>query len=324
MNDRPSTLPVGGQVTAIIPQSVEEIFRVARGVIESGLAPYSLTGSKPLNEKIAAVAIVIMAGAEIGLPPMASLRSFTVIGGRPALYGDGLINAVRRARMPDGKPYATKIEIGFVPGKDAKYGDDAYGYCEAIRADTDEKKRIEFTVEDAKRASLWDEREKVLKWDRAAGKEVEKPNEAPWYRYPWRMLGWRAAGYCLRELFGDVLGGLTDEYEAREIAISEGSYRDVTSEAPASGPASPPPASDVADKKAAEAAMKLRLETLDALRNEVELAGTPERITELVEGAKITLVNDAEGQTFAQQIGDEEIAKFPSGEVTAVVEPKFE
>ena len=30
------------------------------------------------------------------------------------------------------------------------------------------------------------------------------------------MLAWRAAGWCLRELFGDVLGGIRDEFEAQE------------------------------------------------------------------------------------------------------------
>jgi hypothetical protein len=303
---RRATLPVGGQVTAVIPQSVEEIFRVARGVIESGLAPYSLVGSKPANEKVAAVAIVIMAGAEIGLPPMASLRSFTVIGGRPALYGDGLINAVRRARMSDGKPYAINIDIGFVPGKEAKYGDDAYGYCEAKRADTGEVKRIQFSVEDAKRAGLWDERPKAVN-----RKGVEGPNEAPWYRYPWRMLGWRAAGYCLRELFGDILGGLTDEYEAREIALSEGSYREV--EAPSSAPpSSPPPKVDAEVVTEIVVDLKKRNEVIDALRIAVEQAGTIVVINDLLEGARQELAGDDEGLSAAEDIAQTEIDKFPA------------
>jgi hypothetical protein len=46
-------------------------------------------------------------------------------------------------------------------------------------------------------------------------------NDAPWHRYPKRMLAWRAAGYCLRELFADVLGGISDEFEAREITAHD-------------------------------------------------------------------------------------------------------
>jgi hypothetical protein len=51
------------------------------------------------------------------------------------------------------------------------------------------------------------------------------------------MLAWRAAGYCLRELFGDVLGGIRDEFEAREIAEAD-EMRDIT---PAERPAPPKP-----------------------------------------------------------------------------------
>jgi len=36
------------------------------------------------------------------------------------------------------------------------------------------------------------------------------------------MLQWRPTGYCLRTLFADILMGITDEYEAREIAGMSG------------------------------------------------------------------------------------------------------
>jgi hypothetical protein len=221
----PQVMPAGGQVVAVVPQSIEEIFRVAKGVVQSGLAPYALTGKtdtvEQMNKATSAVAIVIMAGAELGLPPMVALRSFTAINGRPALYGDGLINVVRRSKQ------AKKIEVGFMPGKDEELGDDARGYCFAIRADTGEEKRVEFSVRQAKRAGLWQDdpiikNKEVWEYDEAKGKRAPKkkdvPNDSPWYRYPERMLGWRAAGFCLRELFGDVLGGITDDWEAREIA----------------------------------------------------------------------------------------------------------
>lgn len=223
----PAIMPAGGNVVAIVPQTMEEIFRVSGGVVTSGLAPYALVGKveTPADYKraVAAVAITVMAGAELGLPPMVALRSFTVINGRPALYGDGLINVVRRS----GK--AKKLKLGFTPGTSDRYSDDAVGWCEAERMDTGETDRVEFSVAQAKRAGLWQTADKVEKdvwrWDEAAGKKKPKremvQNDSPWYRYPERMLGWRAAGYCLRELFGDVLGGITDDWEAREFATPE-------------------------------------------------------------------------------------------------------
>lgn len=219
----PATLPVGGNVGAIIPQSVEEIWRVSNMVIAGGFAPASLTGGKQGNEATSAVATAIMAGAELGLAPMASLRSFTVISGRPALYGDGLINVVRRS----GK--AEFIRFGFTNGPD---DDTKVGWCEAKRKDTGEEHRVEFSIADAKTAGLWDEREKVTRYKKGGQGTFEAVNDAPWHRFWKRMLQWRATGYCLRELFADVLGGMTDEYEARDIA-GETQVRDITPASPA-------------------------------------------------------------------------------------------
>ncbi len=264
---RPPVLPVGGNVTAIIPQSLEEIFRVADGVLAGGFAPAALLANKTPAQQKSAIAVAIMAGAELGMPPMASLRSFTVIGGRPALFGDGLINVIRRSGR------AEHVRTGFTPGKKDEFGDDAIGWCEAKRGDTSEVSRVEFSVGDAKRAGLWDDRERTTN---RFGKEG--PNEAPWHRYPKRMLAWRAAGYCLRELFGDVLGGLTDEYEAREIAQSEG----LTIEA------SPPQASLAAmpPSPPEERSADDMLNDLEAL---LKLATTPEAVDKVFDGFDVQL-----------------------------------
>jgi hypothetical protein len=180
------------------------MWRVSTMVVQAGLAPAALVGKKTGNEAASAVAIAVMAGAELGLPPMVALRSFTVIGGRPALYGDGIINVARRSKK------AAYIRTGYdEAGK--------FGWCEAKRSDTGEEKRVEFSEADARAAGLWDDRQTVKRkgYD---GNWKDAPNDAPWHRYPKRMLAWRAAGYCLRELFADVLGGIADEFEAREIA----------------------------------------------------------------------------------------------------------
>ena len=120
------------------------------------------------------------------------------------------------------------------------------GFCRAKRSEPGEEKTEIFSIADAKRAGLWDSRDRVKKKNFKTNEYFEAPNESPWHRYPQRMLSWRAAGYCLRDLFADVLGGITDEFEAREIA---GEMRDITpvAEEPARreppappGPPSPP------------------------------------------------------------------------------------
>jgi hypothetical protein len=219
MNAYVPALAGGGQVLAIIPQTFEETMRISRAVCASGLAPSALIGKLTGDDAAAAVAVAIMSGAELGMKPMVSLRAFTVINGKPALYGDGLINVVRMS----GRVAYLRTGCDVIDGK-------LVGFCEAKRSDTGEDKRVEFSQDDAMRARLWDDRATVKKQVWENGSKIWKdnvPNDAPWYRFPKRMLAWRAAGYCLRELFGDVLGGIRDEFEAREIAELD-EIRDVT------------------------------------------------------------------------------------------------
>lgn len=236
---RPPALAGGGHVMAIVPQTFEETFRISRAVVSAGLAPAALIGKKTGDDAASAVAVAIMSGAELGLKPMVALRSFTVINGKPALYGDGLINVVRQS----GK--VTYLRTG-CDTRDSKM----VGWCEAKRNDTGEDKRVEFSQADAERAGLWQSDALIRKQIWENGNKIWKdnqPNDSPWYRFPQRMLAWRAAGYCLRELFGDVLGGIRDEFEAREIAEAE-DMRDITPQDHRSAPKPPaPPAPPVED-----------------------------------------------------------------------------
>jgi hypothetical protein len=264
-------MPVGGTVMAIVPQNFLEIQQVANQIITAGVAPSALVQSwvpddATDDERLAiakrntsAVSTAIMAGLEVGLPPMAALRMFTVINGRPALYADGNVAVVRKAKDSDGKRIAEYVKAGTVlifdlgcpycekkrkteedlrthikhahpdedptePGTEI-LSDRTFGWCEAKRADTGEVMREEFTIADAKRARLWDERDQVERevWEKPAGggrrQKVKRvvENDAPWHRFWQRMLMWRPTGYCLRWLFADVLGGMPDEYEARDM-----------------------------------------------------------------------------------------------------------
>lgn len=228
MNAHIPALTGGGNVLAIVPQTFEETMRISRAVVASQLAPSALIGKLTGDDAAAAVAVAIMSGAELGLKPMVSLRSFTVINGKPALYGDGLINVVRMS----GK-------VAYLRTGCEERGGKMVGFCEAKRLDTGEDKRVEFSQADAERAGLWQTKAVVMKWNKWDKKNEEKPNDSPWYRFPQRMLAWRAAGYCLRELFGDVLGGIRDEFEVREIAEAE-EMRDITPPAAAENKPTPP------------------------------------------------------------------------------------
>jgi len=218
----------GGNVIGIIPQDFEETWRIAGAILAGGFAPKSLVDGKSGNDAVSAVCVAVMSGAELGLPPMVSLRSFAIINGKPALYGDGLINVVRGS----GKVKRLKTGCEIV-------GSELVGFCEAERLDTGEAHRVEFTQSQAVQAGLWEEnatkRGKIWKDNKHVWVD-DAPNNSVWHKYPKRMLAWRATGYCLRELFGDVLGGIRDEFEAKEI--EKNSYVEIEQ----STPPSPPPA----------------------------------------------------------------------------------
>ena len=160
--------------------SLEDAYRFANAICASGFAPKGM-------EKPEAVLVAIQLGAELGLTPMAALQNTAVINGRPAIYGDAALALVRASGLLTSYK---EEEIG-------EAGSDAHGY--RVTATRGDQATVEtFTMADAKRAKL-----------------TGKPG--PWSEYPKRMLRFRARGYVLRDLFGDVLKGLRTVEEARDI-----------------------------------------------------------------------------------------------------------
>lgn len=216
MTDTPN-LPIkaplrsGGAVLAIIPQDIDQVWRIAGMAVMGRMAPKSLVDGKDPDEATSACAIAILAGAELGLSPMTALRSYAVINGRPALWGDGIKAVVRQSGLCEF------IRTG---------SDQAKGWCEAKRSDTGETKRVEFTMEQAKRAGL-------------------ATKTGPWKDgYADVMMERRATNRCLNDLFADVLGGLANVEEAIEDGPISNEPRDITP----SRPTPPePPADDEPD-----------------------------------------------------------------------------
>lgn len=123
-------LKSGGSIQAIIPQDVEQVFRLANAISKSGLAPSTMKDPEKL-------VVAIMHGLEIGLPPMQAVQRIAVINGRPAIWGDAL-PALLWARG------FKLIEV--------KEGPTAA--CSVIRPDGERITRC-FSETDAKKAGLW-------------------------------------------------------------------------------------------------------------------------------------------------------------------------
>lgn len=173
---RPS-MAVGGNVGALIPQDIEQAFRIASALAQSGMTP---NGFKTPETCF----VAIMAGAELGLPPFQSLQSFAIINNRPTLWGDALMAVVRT----NGFKVREWLE-----GE----GEAMTAYCEVTRPDNGDTAEASFSVDDAKTAGLW----------KKAG---------PWQSAPKRMLKMRARSFAIRDGAADVLRGFQIREEVED------------------------------------------------------------------------------------------------------------
>lgn len=183
-----------GEPQAIVPQTLEEVFRFAQMVVQARLAPDSY-GDDPHK-----ICIGILTGAELGVPPMQALKGIAIINKRPAIWGDLAV------ALCQSKGLLTKFEQRF----DGDEGDDVnaaqafkddFG-CHVLiwRKGQDAPYEGHYTVRDAKRAHLW-----------------MNPKKAPWVENPKRMLFNRARAFALRDGFADCLAGLAIVEEAQDL-----------------------------------------------------------------------------------------------------------
>lgn len=168
-------------ITGMIPQTLDDVYRLATAIAKSGLAPQQLKTPE-------AITVAILTGLELGLPPMFALNKVAVINGRPTLWGDAIPGILwsrgfRLREWMDGE-------------KDGRTA-----HCEVTRPGGEVITRS-FGVADAKEAKLW-------------GKS------GPWSQYPERMLAMRARSFAARDGAADVLGGLYVAEEIDGGALQE-------------------------------------------------------------------------------------------------------
>lgn len=215
----------GAAPRAIVPVSFEEAYRIADVVIAAGMAPKTL-------ETVPKAMVAILHGLEVGLTPMNALQSIAVINGRPSIWGDGAIGLIRASGLLE---YMKEEIIG--------EGDAMKAVCVVKRKGEPSEIKGEFSVADAKRASLWDDKPIVKRRSKDGG-WYEKDNDSPWYKYPKRMLQMRAR-WPLRDGFADVLRGLALREEMEDIERSQTAAQIpqavIVPPAPPEPPAPPPP-----------------------------------------------------------------------------------
>lgn len=224
----------GNKVTPIIPQTFEEVQRIAHMAVRSELFKPAKNGEEH-EVTLARCVLCIMTGADVGLSPAQSVQSIAVINGRCLIYGA----AVPGILWSKGFKIEQRIDGS---------GDDRTATCTITRPGGLQITRS-FSVREAKRAKLWDERAKV-KRRKQDGSWYEVDNDSPWHRFPDRMLGWRALGFAKADGASDAMHGL-DLYE-NVIDLTSTEYSDVSEPAPRVIPA-PPKRPQVADQAIAVA-----------------------------------------------------------------------
>lgn len=192
MTEIPSSVPdplcaiaMGGAVSAFVPQTAGDAFRLAEAIAQAGrgMIPEIYEGNP------GACFLAITKGAELGLAPLAALQYIAPIGGRATVWGDALPGLVQRA----GHQLDERVR-----GK----GDAMVATCTLIRSDGTKTTR-RFSVEDARRAGLWG-------------------LPGPWTQYPKRMLQMRARGFAVRDGAADLIMGLAVAEEVRDYTHPEG------------------------------------------------------------------------------------------------------
>ena len=203
-------LRAGARPMAIIPQSFEDVQRIATMAVRSEL--FKKAKDNEADETtIARCALAIMTGLDCGLSPAQSVQSIAVINGRCLIYGDAV----------PGILWANGFDIEqSISGE----GDSRMATCTITRPGGKKITRT-FSVAEAKKARLWDERPTVKKkW---GDKWEDKPNDSPWFRFSDRMLGWRALGFAKSDGASDVMRGLDIRENLEPVDLNRDEYSEI-------------------------------------------------------------------------------------------------
>jgi len=174
-----ATVPVQTAETTLM----RELWVVAERVAFTEFVPKELKG-KP--DKVFAA---VLAGREIGLGPMASLKHVSVIDGSPNLSAEATLGLIRKA--------GHKVE-----------GEATNQFAEVTgtRTDNDQQMTITITLDDALEAG-WIDSIDDSNGTRKAIRRSAKGRPLPWELYPAQMLWARAVTTLKTRLFSDVTIG---------------------------------------------------------------------------------------------------------------------
>ena len=185
-------------------QTLEGARKWAQTYLDSKMAPahfYEKKDGKPdyTRGNAAAVVAVMAHGYDVRMSSTQAIQQIVPINGLTSIKGDGAKALIMAS------------------GLCAQWAEEFTGTLDegnltcvitSKRKDTGEVLQSSFSVDDAKRAGLWVDTQKLS--------NKASLRYSPWYTYPRRMLKYRALGFLARDLYPDVMQGMVTEEEARD------------------------------------------------------------------------------------------------------------
>jgi hypothetical protein len=179
----------------LVPKSFDDLWRIGTCIVRAGMC-------SP-DEPIEAQVLKLQMGFELGMTITQSIQNIYVVNHRPSLWGDAIPGLVESS----GKQEYFKTERLGKRNSDSSFPDD-YGYKYTTKRVGKDEYSYSFTVSDAKKATLWNKTSKT-------------GTPSTWVLYPDRMLLNRARTFCLRDVYPDVLKGLSTVEEMKDVVDAE-------------------------------------------------------------------------------------------------------
>lgn len=165
-----------------VPKTLDEAYRFAKWAVSTGMVPKSYTRPEM-------VVVGMQYAYELDLQPLTALRQIAVINGVPSIFGDLPLALVRKSgQLEYIKEFLIDKDYNVICVENKNLTAQAWGaVCKLKRKGDPEEREVIFTTEDAKLAGVGNVHNK----------------------YPNIMKKYRARSQALKDVFPDVLNGIS-------------------------------------------------------------------------------------------------------------------
>lgn len=195
-------------------ESIEKMEGFAKILLDSKLAPNHFYEQTPDRKpdytkgKVASVVVVLIQAYQLGIPPMTAIQHIIPVNGLLSIKGDLAKSLIFNSGKLKSGTWVEK-ESGSIQNENYRVE------ITATRNDNNQTLTRSFSIDDAKRAGLW------VTELMTQGQDGYKYKASAWWKYPARMVNYRALGFIARDLFPDVMAGIYTTEEAIDMPVDQ-------------------------------------------------------------------------------------------------------